>query len=65
MPQVTYQDETGYEWVAWFDTEAAATDQAVADTVTYGGTPAQEVQDDSGATLVPQEEIIAQAEAQG
>lgn len=65
MPQVTYEDATGYQWVAQFETEAEATDQAVQDTVTYGGTPAQEVQDDSGATLVPQEEIIAQAEAAG
>jgi hypothetical protein len=66
MPAVKYIDpETGYEWIAHFESQQEATDQAVADTISYGGVAAQEVADDQGATLVTQEEIIAAAEAEG
>jgi hypothetical protein len=65
MPEVRYTDpETGYEWTAYFSSEQEATDQAVADTLVYGGVAPQEVVDDQGATLVTQAEIIAAAEAE-
>lgn len=64
MPRVEYTDpETGYSWTAYFADEQGATDQAVVDTLVYGGVSPQEVTDDQGATLVTQAEIIAQAEA--
>jgi len=61
LMQIKYSDETGYEWTAYFDSEQAATDQAVADAQVYGGVAPQEVVDDQGATVVTQAEIIAAA----
>lgn len=63
MPEIRYTDpETGYEWVANFETQDEAMSQAVADTQTYGGVSPQAIVDDQGTTLVTQEEIIAAAE---
>jgi hypothetical protein len=59
MPEIKYTDpETGYQWTANFETQAEAMDQAIADTQMYGGVAPQEVVDDTGATLVTQQEII-------
>jgi hypothetical protein len=60
--QVVYRDDTGYEWVANFETQDEATAQAVAEVQGYGGTPSQEVLDDTGATVVTHEQIVAAAE---
>jgi hypothetical protein len=65
MPDLKYTDpETGYEWMAHFETEAEATAQAVEDTLGYGGVAPQEVVDDQGATLVAQQAIVDAAEAE-
>ena len=63
--EVHYTDpETGYSWKASFADEAQATDQAVQDTLVYGGVAPQEVVDDQGAVVVTQQEIIDAAEAE-
>jgi hypothetical protein len=60
--EVKYDDGIT-QWSAFFESEQEATDQAVADTQTYGGVTPQEVVDSTGTTVVTQEEIIAAAEA--
>lgn len=61
--QIKYVDpETGYEWVANFESQDEALAQAVEDTRNYGGTPAAEIVDGRGATVVTHEEIISASE---
>ena len=60
--EVKYDDGIN-QWSAWFDTQSEALDQAAMDTNVYGGTPAQEVLDDTGTQVHDQAEIIAAADA--
>jgi hypothetical protein len=60
--QVTYQDDSGYQWVAIFATEQEALDQAAMGVVVYGGVAPQAVVDSTGAVVHDQAAIIAEAD---
>jgi hypothetical protein len=62
MPYEVKYDDGNNQWSAWFGTQEEALAQAAMDTNVYGGTPAQEVVDDTGTQVHDQTEIIQAAD---